>query len=187
MLKEQLTKKLAVLNNQDINDQKIDTVLRPILVQGMQRGFQAAYLYIIGISSGVEPAAQTAARVDHVEALANEQFIPFVADMEQTKSVVSKEVISMLSEESHAITAHQDNVMKHQNFIMPYFNGWFLGYYHALLTMLANDDATQVNKQDVQKKASDQAMQAVELERRNFQKQPVYQESVLRDIIKVLQ
>ncbi len=30
MLKEQLTKKLAVLNNQDINDQKIDTVLRPI-------------------------------------------------------------------------------------------------------------------------------------------------------------
>lgn len=37
------------------------------------------------------------------------------------------------------------------------------------------------------KKASDQAMQAVELERRNFQKQPVYQESVLRDILKVLQ
>lgn len=44
MLKEQLSKKLELFNNQAIDDQKIDILLRPILVQGMQRGFQAAYL-----------------------------------------------------------------------------------------------------------------------------------------------
>ncbi|MFL2044081.1 hypothetical protein [Weissella hellenica] len=187
MLKEQLSKKLELFNNQAIDDQKIDILLRPILVQGMQRGFQAAYLYIIGVSSGIEPAAQTAAWVDQIEALANERFTPFVAEIEQIKTVVGKEVVSMLSEEAHAITAHQDNTMKIQNFIMPYFNGWFLGYYHALLAMLAADDVTQVDKLDVQKKASDQAMQAVEVERRNFQKQPVYRDSVLRDILTGLQ
>lgn len=186
MLKEQLSEKLQLLNATR-DDYELNELLQPVLVQGMRRGFQAAYLYIIGVSSGVDPSAQPANWVDQVEQIANAQFVPFVADVDKKNTSLGKEVISMLSEESHAVVAHQGNILQYENLIMPYFNGWFLGYYHALLIMLSKSDDAANNQEDMQKNASDQAMQAVTAERQSFQKQLVYQDSVCREILKALQ
>lgn len=187
MLKKQLSEKLQLLNETHDN-YELAELLQPVLVQGMRRGFQAAYLYIIGVSAGVDPSAQPAYWVDKIEHVANEQFAPFVADVVNKNTSLSKEVLSMLSEESHAVVAHQGNVLRYENLIMPYFNGWFLGYYHALLIMLSASDevADNQSESEMKKNASDQAMQAVTVERQSFQKQPVYQDSVCREILKVL-
>lgn len=186
MLKEQLSEKLQLLNATR-DDYELNELLQPVLVQGMRRGFQAAYLYIIGVSSGVDSSAQPANWVDQVEQIANAQFVPFVADVDKKNTSLGKEVISMLSEETHAVVVHQGNALQYENLIMPYFNGWFLGYYHALLIMLSKSDDAANNRADMQKNASDQAMQAVTAERQSFQKQPVYQDSVCREILKALQ
>ena len=71
---------------------------------------------------------------------------------------------------------------------MPYFNGWFLGYYYALLTLISEVQAAQeANEETLKKRVSNQAMQAVESERAKFQHQMFYQNGVLRDILSVLE
>ena len=185
MLKDDLKQTLTTINA-TLDTKQLNNILKPVLELGMQRGYEAAYLLIVGLSEGVHSENQSAAWIDRVEHAARDDFKK-LWETEQHKEL-DAQINSMLAEEYHAVTAHHDNQLVFESIIMPYFNGWFLGYYYALLTLISEAQAAQeANEGTLKKQVSDQAMQAVESERAKFQHQMFYQNGVLRDILSVLE
>ena len=185
MLKDDLKQTLTTINAA-LDTKQLNNILKPVLELGMQRGYEAAYLLIVGLSEGVHSENQSAAWIDRVEHAARDDFKK-LWETEQHKEL-DAQINSMLAEEYHAVTAHHDNQLVFESIIMPYFNGWFLGYYYALLTLVSEVQAAQeANEGTLKKQVSDQAMQAVESERAKFQHQMFYQNGVLRDILSVLE
>lgn len=190
MLKDDLKQKIMAIN-ETLDIKQLNLMLEPILMTGMRRGYEAAYLLIIGLSEGVQPDDQPATWIDQVEHTADKEFAKLITNVHENDSQqneVATEINSMLAEEYHAITSHHDNQLVVESVIMPYFNGWFLGYYHALLTLVVETQAAKdTQSEGLKQQISNQAMQAVENERTKFQHQMFYQDGVLRDILSVLE
>jgi len=184
MLKDDLKQTLTTINA-TLDTKQLNAILKPVLELGMQRGYKAAYLLIVGLSEGVQAENQPATWIDNVEHAASDDFKRLLAT-EQHKEL-NVQINSMLAEEYHAVTDHHNNQLVVESVVMPYFNGWFLGYYYAFLNLISEVQAAKdAEKEIIKKQISDQAMQAVESERSKFQRQMFYQNGVLRDILSAL-
>ena len=73
MLKDDLKQTLTTINA-TLDTKQLNNILKPVLELGMQRGYEAAYLLIVGLSEGVHSENQSAAWIDRVEHAARDDF-----------------------------------------------------------------------------------------------------------------
>ena len=190
MIEDEFAQAVVALN-ETLNLAKIDDILKPILMTGMQRGYVDAHLAVFAEVEQINPEEQTAEWVDRSEKFALDNFATLSRVADKPSSELAGQIKSMLSEEYHDITHHNHDQLGQANLVMPYFNGWFLGAYYgyvALLTQMqqAQGEVTADQAQVLAKQASNRAQKEVELERQKFNARPIYRQAMLRAIMAVL-